>query len=118
MGGKVFDTLRLAVPRMPLKVYQQMIAIIQPKLEQFFDKVAVPRDAPGKVDHGDIDFLVDGIRSQPQDGSLWKLVQDALGASHHKAQGSHSYAIPHPDIEGAHVQVDVELNPGCFKSSG
>ncbi|KAJ4411502.1 hypothetical protein N0V91_001286 [Didymella pomorum] len=114
MGGKVFDNVGLKVPRMTPEFYQQMIATIRPKLEQFFTRVAIPRDAPGKTDHGDIDFLVDGIRSQLQDGSLWELVQDALGASHHKAQGSHSYAIPHPVIEGAHVQVDVELNPGSF----
>lgn len=114
MGGKVFDHLGLKVPRMPPEVYQRMITIIRPKLEQFFDRVAVPRDAPGKTDHGDIDFLVDGIRTQAQDGSLWQLVQGALGADHHKGQGSHSYAIPHPDIDGAHVQVDVELNPGDF----
>ncbi|KAF3053996.1 hypothetical protein E8E11_005288 [Didymella keratinophila] len=114
MGGKVFDNLGLKVPRMPPEVYQQMIAIIRPKLEQFFTRVAVPRDAPGKTDYGDIDFLVDGVRSQADDGSLWELVQDALGADHHKHQGSHSYAIPHPDIEGAQVQVDVELNPGDF----
>lgn len=114
MGGKVFDNLGLKVPRMPPGVYQRMIANIRPKLEQFFDKVAVPRDAPGKTDYGDVDFLVDGVHSQALDGSLWQLVQSALGADHHKHQGSHSYAIPHPDIEGAHVQVDIELNPGDF----
>jgi hypothetical protein len=114
MGGKVFDNLGLKVPRMSTEVYQQVISIIQPRLEQFFARVAIPRDAPGKTHYGDIDFLVDGVRSQAHDGSLWKLVQSTLGADHHKDQGSHSYAVPHPDIEGAHVQVDVELNPGDF----
>ncbi|KAJ4373658.1 hypothetical protein N0V86_007801 [Didymella sp. IMI 355093] len=112
MGGKVFDDLGLQVPRMRPEVYQRMIAIIRPKLEQLFESVAVPRDAPGKTDYGDIDFLVDGKRSQ--DGSIWETVQDVLRADHHKSQGSHSYAVPHPDTEGAHVQVDVELNPGDF----
>lgn len=114
MGGKVFDHLGLQVPRMAPEVYQRTIATIRPKLEQFFNRVAVPRDAPGKTDHGDIDFLVDGIRTPAHDGSLWQLVQGALGADHHKSQGSHSYAIRHPDIDGANVQVDVELNPGDF----
>ncbi|KAF1928348.1 uncharacterized protein M421DRAFT_420892 [Didymella exigua CBS 183.55] len=110
MGGKVFDCLGLRVPRMSPEVYQRMIAEVYPKLQQFFEKVVVPRDAPGKMDHGDIDFLVGGTR--PQDGYLWKLVQGALGAHHHKSQGSHSFALPHPDIEGAHVQVDIELSLG------
>ncbi|KAF3045993.1 hypothetical protein E8E12_010002 [Didymella heteroderae] len=112
MGGKVFDGLGLHVPRIPPEVYERMIATFRPKLEQLFDRVAVPRDAPEKTDHGDIDFLVDG--THPQDGPLWKLVGDALGAVNHKSQGSHSYAVPHPEVEGAHVQVDVELNPGEF----
>lgn len=91
-------------------VYQRMIAEVQPKLQRFFERVVVPRDAPGKTDYGDIDFLVGGIR--PQGEPLWKLVQGALGAAHHKSQGSQSYALPHPCVEGAYVQVDVELSPG------
>lgn len=114
MGGKVFDDRGLRVQRMSPEVYQRMIAEIQPKLEKLFDKVVVPRDAPGKKDYGDIDFLVGGIH--PHDGDLWKLVERVLEADHHKSQGSHSYAIPHPysypRTSQAYVQVDVELNPG------
>ena len=113
MGGKVFEHLGIPTPRIPPEVYQRMIAEYQPKLEKLFERVIVPRDAPNKIDHGDIDFLVGGILVQPREDDLWKLVEGALGAEYREKRGqSQSYALPHPDIPDAYVQVDIELSPG------
>jgi hypothetical protein len=90
-----------------------MIEETMPKLNVFFERVVIPRDAPNKPDHGDIDFLVGGIRVPMRGDDLWKRIEGALAADHRVARGgSQSYAIPHPDISDAHIQVDVELAPG------
>lgn len=113
MGGKVFTKLGLAQPRISQELYERMIAECLPKLEEFFDNVVVPRDAPDKLDHGDIDFLVGGIFGLLRDEDLWKRIEGALAAEYRIARGnSQSYAVPHPDIENAYIQVDVELAPG------
>ncbi|KAF3009690.1 hypothetical protein E8E13_008542 [Curvularia kusanoi] len=111
MGGKVFAALN--APRMAPVLYQRMTQECQSKLKVFFAKVVVPRDAPNKPDHGDIDFLVGGVLTPFRGVDLWKCVEGALGAEYRIARGeSQSYAIPHPEVEDAYIQVDVELAPG------
>ena len=111
MGGNAF--VNLNVPRMSSRLYYRMIEEFMPKLDVFFERVVVPRDAPSKPDHGDIDFLVGGIRIPLRGDDLWKRIEGALAADHRVARGgSQSYAIPHPNITNAHIQVDVELAPG------
>ncbi|KAF1918745.1 hypothetical protein BDU57DRAFT_511485 [Ampelomyces quisqualis] len=112
MGGKTFANV--SVPRMSPAVYQRLSAECQAKLETLFDRVVVPRDAPGKADFGDIDFLVESIKDKTSTSSdLWTQVQTLLGAELYVHNGgSHSFAIPHPDILNAYAQIDVELSPG------
>src|SRR5690242_13435108 len=113
MGGNVFDHLNLRVPRMRPELYQRMISEYQPKLEALFERVVVPRDAPNKADHGDIDFLVGGTIVTTRGEDLWKLIEGVFAADHREPRGqSQSYAVAHPDILGAYVQIDVELSPG------
>lgn len=119
MGGKVFDNIETAngdpphVPRMSPELYKQIISEVQPKLERLFEQVVVPRDAPCKVDHGDIDFLVEGVRSTTRTQDLWETTRISLGAVLYVCRGqSHSFGIPHPSESDAYVQVDVELSPG------
>jgi hypothetical protein len=126
MGGKVFDNIETAtggppqVPRISPKLYEKMIAECQPKLERLFERVVVPRDAPCKKDYGDIDFLVEGIRSpSPGPQGLWETTRITLAAVLHVSRGqSQSFGIPHPEVPGAYVQVDVELSPGNGTSDG
>lgn len=119
MGGQAFATFTtkngdpVRVPRMPPHIYKEVLRECKVKLEQFFERVLVPREVPGKSDHGDIDFLVDGIRTPVAQSDLWATVQETLGADLYLARGgSHSFAILHPTEPNAHVQVDVELSPG------
>ncbi|KAF2685116.1 hypothetical protein K458DRAFT_417198 [Lentithecium fluviatile CBS 122367] len=116
MGGQAFINVKsdtpIKVPRMLPDVYHKFAGEIATKLETLFDHVTIPREAPGKLDYGDIDFLVEGIRS-PNDRDIWNTIKDLLGASLHVPRGgSHSFGIPHPDTSDAFVQVDVELSPG------
>ena len=118
MGGKTFPDID--VPRMSPVIYQRVSKEVLTKLEPFFARVVVPRDAPGKADYGDIDFLVEGIhlRTASSD-NIWTEIGAALNAERYlRRGGSHSYAILHPEVEGAYVQVDVELSPGDGTPAG
>ncbi|KAJ4332637.1 hypothetical protein N0V95_009618 [Ascochyta clinopodiicola] len=119
MGGKVFELVKMPnggppeLPRMSPDLYKRMIAECQPRLEALFRNVVVPRDAPGKVDYGDVDFLVEGILPTTPVEFVWETTKTSLGAELHVPRNqSQSFGIPHPDIPGAFVQVDVELSPG------
>jgi hypothetical protein len=91
------------------ELYQRVLAECQSKLETVFDRVVVPRDAPAKADHGDVDFLVQGHSKT----DIWDELKTLLGSElEQRSGGSTSFAISHPDIAGAHVQIDVELSPG------
>jgi hypothetical protein len=112
MGGLVFANKH--VPRMSPQLYQRLAAECQSKLAMLFDKVVIPREAPAKVDHGDIDYLVEGIKSPALPAEdIWFKIKDHLRADLHTARGgSHSFGIPHPELPDAYVQIDVELSPG------
>ncbi|KAF2852022.1 hypothetical protein T440DRAFT_49866 [Plenodomus tracheiphilus IPT5] len=118
MGGLAFVNYTgsngkpVHTPRMPPEVYRQVAHDCQIKLEALFERVYIPRDAPAKADYGDIDFLVEGIR-QPTTTNIWTAIMNVLSAHLHLPNGeSHSYAVAHPTIADAYVQVDVELSPG------
>ena len=101
------------VPRLSPDLYEQISADCQSKLATLFQRVVIPRDAPAKTDFGDIDFLVAGIQHSASKQDIWDAIKDVLDAPLHLHRGeSHSFAIKHPQIEGAYVQVDVELCPG------
>ncbi|KAJ3802483.1 hypothetical protein GGU11DRAFT_865496 [Lentinula aff. detonsa] len=90
MGGSAFKLLQTSsFPRLPSPVYQALKARLTPVLQQLYDYVAVPAEAPEKMDHGDLDFVV----YQPRLSSSHCLtpglvnaphqqVKTALGASH------------------------------------
>lgn len=120
MGGLAFAETKTSygqiphVPRMPPEIYEIVLLECRTKLETLFDKVVVPRDAPAKIDHGDIDFLAGGIKpTASSHETIWSDIKRILNAELQLNRGgAHSYGLPHPTIAGAHVQVDVELSPG------
>ncbi|CAN9095029.1 hypothetical protein CC77DRAFT_1029474 [Alternaria alternata] len=119
MGGLAFANVPtesgrpVQTPRLPTALYQTLSGHYQRLLETLFERVVVPRDAPAKADHGDIDFLVEGIRPPNTKDRIWSVIQGTLQADHHLPRGgSSSYAVPHPELPDAHVQVDVELSVG------
>ena len=119
MGGQAFDKPKEGepkdFPRMPPELYHRVASHIKRLLELHFARVAIPREAPEKADHGDIDFLV--AEERPQDlvrnMKVWDRVKAEIGAVLHKRNGStHNFAIDHPDTFNALIQIDVELSPG------
>jgi hypothetical protein len=119
MGGLAFANIptdsgrAIKTPRLPSSLYKALCAQYQDLLETLFTRVVVPRDAPAKTDHGDIDFLVEGIRPPNTRHDIWVAVQKTLHADVHlRRGGSSSYAVPHPELPEAYVQVDVELSVG------
>ncbi|KAJ3822392.1 hypothetical protein F5880DRAFT_682517 [Lentinula raphanica] len=91
MGGSAFHDLPPnSCPRIPNVVYQALKARLTPVLEQIYVYVAVPPEAPEKLDHGDLDFAVykpreDSFSNVSTPGMVNAphfIVQAALGASH------------------------------------
>ena len=56
MGGHAFKNLHC--PRIPPEVYAKIKHVTTLALQTIFTHVTVPFEVPGKVDYGDIDFLV------------------------------------------------------------
>lgn len=90
--------------------YHQVASEVKFKLETLFYHVTIPREAPGKTDYGDVDFLVEGIRDPKNDSNIWAKVKDVLGAELYVSP--HHFGIKHPTRPDAYVQVDIELSPG------
>ncbi|KIJ54952.1 hypothetical protein M422DRAFT_241038 [Sphaerobolus stellatus SS14] len=94
MGGKAFlNVLQgVAFPRMKTATYHALKAKRTEDLKQFFRLVGVPREAPEKDSHGDLDFVVcDPIKDSPNPEDLRTL----LGATCYLAAGPViNFAIP------------------------
>ncbi|KAF2651262.1 hypothetical protein K491DRAFT_637728 [Lophiostoma macrostomum CBS 122681] len=114
MGGLAFASsgpngTPLDVPRMPTEFYKNQLLHFKASLQSIFRNVSVPREAPGKLDHGDIDFLVEGALCPWTSASI----QCAIGATYHLSRGgNHSFAVPYADSPDRYIQVDVEICPG------
>ncbi|KAL1593803.1 hypothetical protein SLS60_010535 [Paraconiothyrium brasiliense] len=114
MGGQAFAHIvtdkPINIPRLSPDTYRQVAADVKSKLETLFHHVTIPRDAPEKIDFGDIDFLVEGIRDPKNNSDIWVSVKEVLGAV--LFVSPHHFGIRHPSVPDAYVQVDVELSPG------
>lgn len=91
MGGSAFSASLhpMAIPRIPPAVYRALKARLIPKLVELYTYVGVPHEAPEKLSHGDLDFLV----------AIPKL--------------SHSHNVPHDhvkDVIGAKYVVPMDGN--------
>jgi hypothetical protein len=120
MGGQAFahivSNTPINVPRLSPDTYRQVADDLKLKLETLFYHVTIPRDAPGKPDYGDVDFLVEGIRDPENKSNIWVIVKSLLGAGLYVSP--HHFGIKHPSIPDAYVQVDVELSPGSDTKDG
>ncbi|USP72962.1 hypothetical protein yc1106_00236 [Curvularia clavata] len=119
MGGLAFADVStesghpILVPRLSPELYKTLCVQYQYILETIFQRVVIPRDAPAKVDYGDIDYLVDGLRPPLTGNDIWEVIRESFKADALILRGgSASFAVPHPEAAGAHVQVDVELSVG------
>jgi hypothetical protein len=82
MGGQAFSCgpNPLSTPRMPSAVYLAVKSRCQEILEKFYTHVAMPIEAPGKKDYGDVDFLVTGPTLLCHGSSIADTIGRALAA--------------------------------------
>ncbi|KAJ9629441.1 hypothetical protein H2203_001815 [Taxawa tesnikishii (nom. ined.)] len=94
-------------------VYQALKNKITVQLSGLFAKVACPIEAPGKVDYGDIDFLVEGSKNSDLLGSILA----AISAERHVSRGVHTFAVPLPSKgDPIYAQVDINVcEPGTLE---
>ncbi|TCD65111.1 hypothetical protein EIP91_003085 [Steccherinum ochraceum] len=114
MGGNAFNVKHpeAAFPRMHPEIYERVKAKILAILLPLYNHVTTPPEAPEKVDHGDIDFLV----CSPKIDITHEQVKQALGAiwSIPQKVTSH-YALPWDTVAGVpthpqqYIQVDVHV---------
>ena len=118
MGGNAFsEQLPAAVfPRMPTPFYNSFKARVIPRLEALYHLVAVPPEAPGKPDHGDLDILVCRPRNVKEGTPLSECVtvaeiEQALGSAHSlplPGDRTSNFAIPIQQDEVQHFAIDQE----------
>ncbi|KAF9013294.1 hypothetical protein BDQ17DRAFT_1419451 [Cyathus striatus] len=91
MGGNAFRAVLAAsaCPRMPPAVYRNLKTRLLSKLQDLYSHVAVPIEAPEKLDYGDLDFAVAIPKIQtseyPSNSSVnvpHQVTLRALGATH------------------------------------
>lgn len=96
MGGRAFRTvLQLAAfPRMPPAVYKNLKAHLYPKLSEHYTWVGVPNEAPEKLHHGDLDFVVAIPKNQPPSHEVNKEILGAKFVIPMEGNRTSNYAIP------------------------
>lgn len=99
MGGNAFGTIlpAAALPRIPPAIYRALKQDMLAKMSGFYDRVGVPREAPEKVDYGDLDFLV--TDPKPIYGTFvpHEVIKQAIGARYVNAMDGNrtsNYAVP------------------------
>lgn len=105
---------------MPPAIYQAVKQQCYQALHRLYHSVASPIDGPGKVDYGDIDFLVAGPKyTGTMESKREVAIQAALGAEFARVEGAEShYAVAWPQGEASedlslaakrYIQVDVSI---------
>jgi hypothetical protein len=116
MGGNAFPGLK--IPRLSHEQYNTLLANSSKILQNFYEVVTSPPEAPSKSDHGDIDLLV----CNPTHDFKVKELSEALEAVNHTKVGvTTSFALPlakgqsEEDVgEDEYVQVDVHVCPSEY----
>ena len=118
MGGNAFsEQLPTAVfPRMPQAFYNSLKARVVPRLEALYNLVAVPPEAPGKLDFGDLDIVVCQPKNVKEGIPLSECVtlaeiEQALGSAHSlplPGDRTSNFAIPIQQDELQHFAIDKQ----------
>lgn len=126
MGGNAFRQVYPSArfPRFSTTVYDALKARLTPRLQTLYEHVTVPFEAPEKLTHGDLDFLVAVPRTTPSKLEITTVdVKEVLGATlANEMEGNRTsnYALSVgsadlSDLDGPHdgqesyYQVDVHV---------
>jgi hypothetical protein len=108
MGGKAFPDIH--VPRMRPQVYDHVKQTALKILSTRFVSACVMPEAPGKLDYGDVDLVIELSSSVPFPSQQVAL---ELGAKHIKNNHpTHSFAVPLEIVEKepqTFAQIDVQV---------
>lgn len=110
MGGDAFKTAKdgqpaVETPRMSPEVYHALKAVYQNKLEQHYNNVCVPVEAPWKESYGDLDFLVESSKA---DVKLSVVARNLMPVRLEKANVNQcSIAVPQIASSDTYAQVDI-----------
>ncbi|KAK8229245.1 hypothetical protein IWZ00DRAFT_326135 [Phyllosticta capitalensis] len=111
MGGQAFAADGLEAPRIPNELYKHLSNKYATELSRLFEHVTSAQAVTWKVDHGDIDMLVEGPRNELSAAQI----AEALGAKAYKEHGPVlSFAMPHPEEPRRIVQLDIQLCPKAY----
>jgi hypothetical protein len=110
MGGEAFTSgpHALYTPRLPLPVYLHIKNRCQEILQDYFSHVASPLEAPGKVDYGDVDFIVSSPTNLYSGLNGSESLMKALGAIQEKSGQTTNYAIPWPQLVDGNNPAEIE----------
>ncbi|KAH7928388.1 hypothetical protein BV22DRAFT_1082931, partial [Leucogyrophana mollusca] len=124
MGGRAFLQVFPAdsFPRLPPSLYKQIKIRLRSRLQVLYAIVEVPAEAPEKVDHGDLDFVV--TRPLNTAGIVThEEVKEALGATKAielEGNRTSNYAVPICDedwgscerlgVDGGAAQIYVQVD--------
>lgn len=109
MGGNAFSNNGITVTRIDGQLYHQVANELEAILGRYYKQVLLPPSAPGKDDHGDIDFLVSEPTGNDVSEIETAIVKEFKAAAVFRNSAMTSYAIPHPQQIGQHIQVDAQL---------
>ncbi|KAJ3486669.1 hypothetical protein NLI96_g4085 [Meripilus lineatus] len=118
MGGNAFNLLHpnAKFPRIQPVVYNQLKENYHEILLGLYYNVATPHEAPEKLDHGDIDFIVHGPRRPVAHQDLERAFRSKWCIPPKGIKGTGNFAIPlslNPETnnttEDTYCQVDVHV---------
>lgn len=118
MGGKAFTAslLNARFPRLPTAQYETYKSTLLPVVKRYFQHVGIPKEAPEKVDHGDLDFLAHGPVVPDEKGDVdFESLKNALGAKiclPMRGNRTSNFAIPlvgEGMDDNDYLQVDVHV---------
>jgi len=99
MGGSAFSAVleTAAFPRIAPAVYNNLKARLYPRLTELYAWVGVPIEAPEKLDHGDVDFLVAAQTNRSAEPPSHQVIKETLGATFMipmEGNRTSNYAVP------------------------
>ncbi|KAH7392590.1 hypothetical protein BKA66DRAFT_412489 [Pyrenochaeta sp. MPI-SDFR-AT-0127] len=123
MGGHAFKDLHC--PRISCDVYNKVKSYTTAALRAVFSSVVVPTEIPGKLDYGDVDFLVSDLLGSPGSATIdnfdWEGALHGIKCGLNTIHGRRGFlnpdcmyfAIAAPDPnDDYYIQIDVKV---CFR---
>ncbi|KAI9791903.1 MAG: hypothetical protein M1835_008202 [Candelina submexicana] len=121
MGGSAFAVPKpgeppLKIRRLPINIYESLCQSYSDRLSTLYERVAIPRSAPEKTSHGDLDIIVCSAKYQFSVEDLAAKL-GALRYIHCARNPTTNFAIPLGDSlqSGIDSSSEIEADTQCFQ---